>query len=149
MGIVGAILVSRWSLGLLRTTSAVLLDKQGPEHFQTQIKQCIEEDDNRVVDLHLWPIDPNIYGVIIAVVAHDPQPPEHYKEFIPSNLGLVHVTVEVHECIHNDSEHQRQITRRCTGARTTSVFEFNIRTEPVQELKAEELAPIDMANWLQ
>ena len=30
MGIVGAILVSRWSLELLHTTSAALLDKQGP-----------------------------------------------------------------------------------------------------------------------
>ena len=117
MGIVGAILVSRWSLGLLRTTSAVLLDKQGPEHFQTQIKQCIEDDDNRVADLHLWSIGPNIYGVIISVVAHDPQPPEHYKELIPSNLGLVHVTVEVHECIHEDSEHQVTTYARQSGSR--------------------------------
>ena len=106
MGIVGAIMVSRWSLGLLRTTSAVLLDRQGPENIQTQIKQCIEEDDNRVVDLHLWSIGPNIYGVIISVIAHDPKPPEHYKELLPSNLGLVHVTVEVHECIQEDSEHE-------------------------------------------
>lgn len=105
MGIVGAILVSRWSLGLLRTTSAVLLDSQGPEHIQSKIIQCIEDDDNRVADLHLWSIGPNIYGAIISVVAHDPQPPEHYKELIPSNLGLVHVTVEVHKCIQ-DSEHQ-------------------------------------------
>ncbi|MFV2066843.1 MAG: CDF family Co(II)/Ni(II) efflux transporter DmeF, partial [Pirellulales bacterium] len=108
MGIVGAILVSRWSLGLLRTTSAVLLDEQGPEEIQTRIRQCIEDDDNRVSDLHLWSIGPNIYGVIISVVAHDPQPPEHYKELIPSNLGLVHVTIEVHECIE---EHSQQFSR--------------------------------------
>ena len=30
MGIVGAVLVGRWSLGLLGSTSAVLLDEQGP-----------------------------------------------------------------------------------------------------------------------
>jgi len=98
MGIVGALLVSRWSLGLLRSTSAVLLDKQGPEHIRTKIKQSIEHDDNRVADLHLWSIGPNIYGVIVSVVAHDPQSPEHYKELFPSNLNLAHVTVEVHHC---------------------------------------------------
>ncbi len=106
MGIVGAILVSRWSLGLLRTTSGVLLDKQGPEDIRTRIKESIEDEDHRIADLHLWSIGPNIHGVIISVVAHDPRQPEHYKELIPSNLGLVHVTVEVHECIEEDSEHQ-------------------------------------------
>ena len=102
MGIVGAILVSRWSLGLLRTTSAVLLDNQGPEHLQLKITQCIEDDDNRITDLHLWSIGPNIYSVIISVVARTPQPPEYYKELIPSSLGLVHLTVEVHEWLQED-----------------------------------------------
>ncbi|MFV1967772.1 MAG: CDF family Co(II)/Ni(II) efflux transporter DmeF [Pirellulaceae bacterium] len=102
MGMVGAVLVSRWSLGLLRTTSAVLLDKQGPEEIQTIIKDSIEDDDNRVADLHFWSIGPNIYAVIVSVVAHDPKPPKHYKELIPASLGLVHVTVEVHECIEEE-----------------------------------------------
>jgi len=33
VGIVGAALVSRWSLGLLRSTGSVLLDQQGPENI--------------------------------------------------------------------------------------------------------------------
>lgn len=99
MGIVGAILVSRWSLGLLRSTSAVLLDQQGSSEIQARIRESIErEEENRVADLHLWSIGPNIYAVILSVVAHDPKPPEHYKQLIPSGLGLVHVSVEVHQC---------------------------------------------------
>ncbi len=101
MGIVGAILVSRWSYGLLRITSAVLLDKQGPKHIETAIKQSIENDDNLIADLHLWSIGPDIFSVIISVVAHKPHSPEHYKELIPPDLGLVHVTVEVHQDISN------------------------------------------------
>jgi len=98
MGIVGAILVCGWSAGLLRDTSAILLDKQGAEEIQRKIKESIESaDNNRVVDLHLWTIGPNIYGVIISVVTQDPKPPEHYKKLLPSNLGLAHVTVEVHQ----------------------------------------------------
>ena len=101
MGIVGAILVARWSLGLLRTTSAVLLDRQGPEHIRSAIRDSIEGDnDDRVADLHVWSIGPNIYAVELAVVTHDPQPPDQYKESLPKQMGLAHVTVEVHQCVH-------------------------------------------------
>ncbi|MDP2653701.1 MAG: CDF family Co(II)/Ni(II) efflux transporter DmeF [Candidatus Omnitrophota bacterium] len=99
MGIVGAILVCRWSLGLLQATSAILLDQEGPGKIKTIIKKRIEnEDDNRIADLHLWTIGPNLYGVIISIVTHHPEPPEYYKKLLPSDLGLAHVTVEVHQC---------------------------------------------------
>jgi cation diffusion facilitator family transporter len=100
MGIVGAILVSRWSLGLLRQTGAILLDRQGSEPARNKIRESVESrDDNRVTDLHLWSIGPNVYGAILSVVTHDPKPPEHYKRLLPSGLGLVHVTVEVNPCL--------------------------------------------------
>lgn len=98
MGIVGAILVFRWSIGLLGDTSDVLLDRRGPEKIRTTIKKSIEKDDkNRISDLHIWSVGPNIYSVVLTVVALDPKPPEHYKRLIPSDLNLVHVTVEVHQ----------------------------------------------------
>lgn len=99
MGIVGAILVCRWSWGLLRDTSAVLLDRQGPEKIIKCIKGKIEsEDDNQISDLHLWEIGPGIYSVIIALVTHDPKPPEYYKELLSSDLSLAHITIEVNQC---------------------------------------------------
>lgn len=99
MGIVGAILVCQWSVGLLRTTSSILIDRQGSDELKTKIKGSIESvGDNRVADLHLWAIGPNIYGVIISVVTHNPEPPAYYKKLLPPDLGLVHVTVEIHQC---------------------------------------------------
>lgn len=105
MGIVGAILVARWSFGLLRTTSGVLLDRQGPEIIRCKIRGSIEEDeDSKVTDLHLWSIGPNIYAVAIAVVAHEPGTPDQYKTRIPKNLGLAHVSIEVHRCATSMTE---------------------------------------------
>jgi cation diffusion facilitator family transporter len=107
MGIVGAILVCRWSLGLLRVTGAVLLDKQGSDEIVRRIKESIESvADNKVSDLHLWAIGPNIYGVIISIVTHNPEPPEYYKKLLPSKLNLSHVTVEVHQCYNREKEEQ-------------------------------------------
>jgi cation diffusion facilitator family transporter len=102
MGIVGAVLVSRWSLGLIHDTSGVLLDKRGSEEIRTTIKKCIENDEGiRISDLHLWSVGPNIYAAIITVVTNDPKPAEHYKQLIPSDLNLVHVTVEVQQYSRN------------------------------------------------
>jgi len=100
MGIVGALLVTRWSLGLLRSTSSVLLDRQGPERIRARIRESLEaEGGDRVADLHLWSIGPELYGVIVSLVAHEPKPPDAYRERIPAGLGLAHVTIEVNPCV--------------------------------------------------
>ena len=98
MGIVGSVLVARWSYGLLGSTSSVLLDRQA-ESIQSKIRALIEVDDNtRVTDLHVWSIGPAIYSAQIAVLAHNPLAPAEYKALIPAALGLVHISVEMHVC---------------------------------------------------
>jgi cation diffusion facilitator family transporter len=99
MGLVGAVLVARWSLGLLRETSLLLLDQQAPEKIREEIIEAIEsQDDNRISDLHLWAIGPGIFAVVISIVTASPKQPDEYKRLIPENLRLVHATVEVHQC---------------------------------------------------
>lgn len=103
MGIVGAVLVARWSYGLLGPTSAVLLDRQASEGLRAQIRQLIEADsDTLVTDLHVWSVGPAIYSAQIAVVGHNPLAPADYKTLIPASLGLVHISVEVHVCPDQD-----------------------------------------------
>ena len=97
MGIVGAILVARWSLGLMRDTSGILLDHQAPAHILEQTRTAIENDDNnQITDLHIWSIGPGIYSATLAVVSDEPGSPEYYKSLIPKHLGIVHTIVEVH-----------------------------------------------------
>ena len=99
MGIVGAILVARWSLGLIRDTSGILLDHQAPGVILDQARVAIESvDDNRITDLHIWSIGPGIYSATIAVVSDAPKAPEYYKSLIAKDLGIVHTIVEVHHC---------------------------------------------------
>ncbi len=99
MGIVGSILVARWSFGLLGTTASVLLDRQAPENLAQAVKHALEADqDTRVTDLHVWSIGPEIFSALISVVAHNPATPAEYKSRIPDTLGLVHVSIEIQEC---------------------------------------------------
>lgn len=97
MGIIGGLLVAKWSLGLLRTTGAVLLDKQASQQLRDSIRERIESNgDDRVSDLHVWSIGAGIYAVELAVVTSDPKPADHYKKRLGVFKGLVHATVEVH-----------------------------------------------------
>lgn len=99
MGIVGAVLVSRWSLGLLRDTSRVLLDRQAPEVVRRRIREAMERaPGDRVSDLHVWAVGPGIYAAIISVVSDDPAEVGRYRERLPGDLGIVHVSIEVLSC---------------------------------------------------
>lgn len=101
MGIVGAILVARWSLGLMRDTSGILLDHQAPAHMLEQTQTAIESvDNNQITDLHIWSIGPGIYSATLTVVSNTPRSPEFYKGLIPKHLGIVHTIIEVHESRH-------------------------------------------------
>ena len=97
MGLVGAALVARWSLGLLKSTGVILLDQQSSKETQDSIRKTIENDDNRIVDLHLWAVGPDIYSAIISIVSRSPQQPDYYKSLLANHLTLEHISVEVYE----------------------------------------------------
>ena len=96
MGIVGAVLVARWSWGLLRDSGWVLLDRQESDSITSHIRTSLEAGgDARVTDLHVWTIAPGVRTAIIALEAADPASPSAYRERIPADLDLAHVTIEV------------------------------------------------------
>lgn len=96
-GLAGGLVIARWSYGLLRDTSAVLLDGEIPEERRDRIRALLEEDGaTRVVDLHVWRVGPAHLAAIVSVVTVSPRPPAHYRELLARQTDLVHVTVEVH-----------------------------------------------------
>lgn len=98
MGIVGAILITRWAWQLIKDTSQVLLDQQRSE-LEVEVRQAIENNDIRISDLHIWSIGPNLYAAIISLVAHTPESPAAYKRQIQARCSsLAHITIEVQSC---------------------------------------------------
>ena len=99
VGIVGAVVIARWSVGLLRDTSRVLLDAEADERHRQAIRDALEAgSEDRVADLHLWRVGPAHLAAIVSVVTHEPQAPDHYKARLSAFGDLAHVTVEVHGC---------------------------------------------------
>jgi len=98
MGFLGAALVTRWSLGLLRETSPLLLDHQAPDPVLRALREAIEgEDGNRIYDLHVWSVAPEVRAAAIGIASDAPRSPDHYRALIPESLGIAHATIEVRE----------------------------------------------------
>ncbi len=101
IGIVGAAVITRWSVGLLRESGHVLLDRQAPEPLLSSIRGAIEaRPGDRVSDLHVWRISPDGWSAIVSVVSDDPLSPDGYRALLPEGLDLAHVNVEVLPCPH-------------------------------------------------
>lgn len=97
MGIVGAVLVARWSILLVRQSGCVLLDFQGPESSRAAIRQAVELlPGSRVTDLHLWVIGPNLYALEMAVCSTTARTAADYRACLPTIVDLAHVNIEVH-----------------------------------------------------
>ena len=99
MGIVGALIISRWAYGLLVDTGKVLLDRDVNPEAVEEIRAIIEADsDNRVSDLHVWRVGSHHLSAIVSIVTHFPKSPDHYKKLLADYDEIAHVTVEVNPC---------------------------------------------------
>jgi cation diffusion facilitator family transporter len=97
MGVVGALIILRWSYGLLRDTSAILLDGAVPLETVASIRAIIEEqDDNRVDDLHVWCVSPNQMAGVLSITTSSPKPAAYYQSLLTEIEFLTHLTIEVH-----------------------------------------------------
>lgn len=100
MGIVGAIVISRWAYGLIKQTSPILLDESIDEDYKKAICKAIEDDsDNRVFDCHIWRVGPKDYAIILAILTHEPKEPRYYRALLHDFTRLSHITIEVNPCI--------------------------------------------------
>tara|TARA_R110002072_G_scaffold242564_19_gene401556 strand:- start:5001 stop:5936 length:936 start_codon:yes stop_codon:yes gene_type:complete len=94
MGIVGAIVIARWSWTLMRDTSAILLDRTD-DHVADEIRELVETPgDAKITDLHVWRVGPEAHAAIVSVVGKA----EVTRELIERRLApvheLAHLTIE-------------------------------------------------------
>ncbi len=99
MGVVGAVLVARWSIGLLKESGRVLLDRQASDHVLDRVRKSIErEPGTHVADLHVWSIGPGKRAAIVAIETTSPKTLDAYRALLPTDVNLKHATVEVTTC---------------------------------------------------
>lgn len=92
MGVVGAIVIGRWSWLLMRDTALVLLDASD-DHVAAEVRDLVEgPGDAKITDLHVWRVGPDAHAAIVSV-AGGVNVQTIRERLIPVH-ELRHVTVE-------------------------------------------------------
>ncbi|WP_335901086.1 cation diffusion facilitator family transporter [Shewanella algae] len=103
MGIVGAVIISRWAWGLISQTSPILLDAGVEAEFSRKLVERIEaEKDHKVTDIHVWPVSADHHAAMISLVSHAPHSTDYYHELLADFSRIDHLTIEVNQCADCD-----------------------------------------------
>ena len=94
-GIVGACVIASWAYGLVRDTGAILLDMNPDRAMSARVRDTIEQDGDRLTDLHLWRLGPGHFGAILSVATIRDRSAGFYRAQLAGFKTLSHVTIEV------------------------------------------------------
>lgn len=95
VGIVGALVIARWSYGLMRESSSVLLDKN--DDSVSEIVALIESENKaKIKDIHVWKIASVHYSAIVSVSENETIDVDDYKARITRKFPKIsHISFEV------------------------------------------------------
>jgi len=95
MGIVGGGVIASWAYALVRDTSRILLDMTPDTALAARMRRRLEEDGDRVADLHLWRLGPGHFGAIVSIVPREARDVHFYRSALRGFSCLSHLTIEV------------------------------------------------------
>lgn len=90
MGIVGALVIARWSWGLMRDTAAILLDTNDDE-AAAAIRSRVEAAGAVVTDLHVWRVGPQARAAIVEVKGDVSC--EELRDRLTDIVAVAHLTI--------------------------------------------------------
>lgn len=94
-GLVGAAVIASWSYGLIRDTGAILLDMEPDAALRDRIRHVVEEEGDRLDDLHVWRLGPGHLGAIVSVKTDGARDVRFYRDRLADLHSLSHVTIQV------------------------------------------------------
>lgn len=96
MGVVGALVIARWSWGLIRDTGSTMLNyRQSDDPIEEKIRSVIEAGGDKITDLHIWQLGPGHHAAIVSLITEGKREAVIYREKLVKAVGLSHITVEV------------------------------------------------------
>lgn len=75
MGIVGAIVISKWSYGLIKESSKILLDKSEKNSTLEEISTALNDRNALIKDIHVWKIASNHQAIKQSYLKYLQVPP--------------------------------------------------------------------------
>ncbi|WP_228137495.1 cation diffusion facilitator family transporter, partial [Acinetobacter sp. V2] len=98
LGILGAILVAKWSLGLLKETGKTLLDAEMDHPVVEEIREVIAEFPKyiEITDIHVWKVAKGKFSCILALETNDISlTADQIRQALSIHDEIVHISVEI------------------------------------------------------
>lgn len=97
LGIIGAVLVARWALGLIKETGKTLLDAEMDHPVVEEIREVIEDLPvvAKITDLHVWKVAKGKFSCILALETAEELTADQVRHALTVHDEIVHVSVEI------------------------------------------------------
>ncbi len=98
LGILGAILVAKWSLGLMKETGKTLLDAEMDHPVVEEIREVIAEfpKNIEITDIHVWKVAKGKFSCILALETDDISlTADQIRHALSIHDEIVHISVEI------------------------------------------------------
>lgn len=98
LGIIGALLVAKWSWGLIQETGKTLLDAEMGHPVVQEIKDVIAQlPQVEIIDLHVWKVGKGKFSCILGLETSIADlTPDQVKRELSIHEEIVHASVEIH-----------------------------------------------------
>jgi cation diffusion facilitator family transporter len=97
-GIVGGLVILKWSAELSRGAAFELLDVSPSPALEAEIRGVLESlDDVQVRELRVWSLGGGAKSCVVTVVTAAPRDARSYREAL-TRFALAHLTIEVQRC---------------------------------------------------
>ncbi|PWI32339.1 cation transporter [Vibrio albus] len=95
MGIVGALVISKWTIGLMKQTGPILLDENIDQAYRESVAEALAPEAT-VKDMHIWKISGHHYSAAMIIESNSGKSVDEYKQMLEKFDKIHHLTLEIH-----------------------------------------------------
>ncbi|MDH5880640.1 CDF family Co(II)/Ni(II) efflux transporter DmeF [Vibrio sp. S/42/10] len=99
MGMIGALVIAKWTMNLMKQTSPILLDENIGDDYRQSITEALASYAI-VTDLHMWKVSGHHYSAAITLESNSDKTISEYKQMLAKFDKINHLTLEVHSNGH-------------------------------------------------
>ncbi|MEZ9269808.1 CDF family Co(II)/Ni(II) efflux transporter DmeF [Vibrio cyclitrophicus] len=99
MGMIGALVIAKWTMNLMKLTSPILLDENIGDDYRQSITEALASYAI-VTDFHMWKVSGHHYSAAITLESNSDKTISEYKQMLAKFDKINHLTLEVHSNGH-------------------------------------------------
>ncbi|TCV17821.1 cation diffusion facilitator family transporter [Vibrio crassostreae] len=99
MGMVGAVVIAKWTMNLMKQASPILLDENIDQDYRDSVTETLTPYAS-VTDFHMWKVSGHHYSAAITLESNSDKTVSEYKQMLAKFDKINHLTLEVHSNDH-------------------------------------------------